>query len=88
MQRVVVDAEPLRDPGPPALDEHVGAACERDESVALRRVLEVEDDAALTPVVDRNRGGLLPAERVATRRFHPHHVGAVVGEEPGGLRAG
>ena len=88
MQRVEVETETLGDAGPPALDEHVGAPGERDERLVLRRVLQVEHDAALAPVVDRRRGGLLAAEGIAARRLHPHDVGAVVGQQPGGLRAG
>ncbi len=78
----------LGDAGSPALDEHVGALGEAKHVVALGRVLEVEHEAALAAAEHRHGRRVVASGGIATWRLHPHDVGAVVGEEPGGLRAG
>ena len=51
-------------------------------------VVEIDDDAALAAVEDRNRFRRAPPQRISAGWFHPHDVGAVVGEHPGGAWSG
>jgi hypothetical protein len=91
VQRVqggVVEAQTFGPAGFPALDEHVGAPGERHQLVTVRVVLEVEHHAALSAVVDGHRGRRVASTRIAARRLDPDDVGAEVGEESRGLRAG
>ena len=88
MEHVVAEPEPIRDAGAPALDEHLGPVGERQQLLACRPVVEIELDAALAAVEDRHGFRRAPPQRIAAGWFHPHDVGAVVGEQPGGAWSG
>src|SRR5206468_5709245 len=60
---------------------------QREEQVTIRRVGEVEDEAALAAVVDRVRDHLLLPAWISSGRLDPDHVGAVVGEDSGRPRS-
>jgi hypothetical protein len=81
---------------PEVLDEDVGVVDEAEEHVAVGGVLEVEDDRALVAVrqlppqafaVARVAPGEV-AQRVASGPLHLDHVGPVVGQVAGAVRAG
>ena len=85
-QRGVIEAEASATPG-----AHVSISTSADDSTSTSAARpsgagEVERDAALAAVVHRvlDRGAL--PLRVAAGRLDPHHVGAVVGEQPGGAQ--
>jgi hypothetical protein len=65
-------------PGREALDQHVGGVDQREQLLAVARVVEVEHHTALASVGDHRPH--VPALRVAGRRFDLHHVGAVIAE--------
>ena len=82
------EPEVLRGSGRPAVQEHVGAAREIEEPIPVGRLGEVQDDAALPPAVHRRGRRILVPQGSPVRWFHPHDIGPVVGEEPGGPLAG
>ena len=67
--RVVVDAEPFRDAGPPRLDHDVGGRREVARGLHVDRVREVERDAALAARPERPRG--LGARRTVAQAVRP-----------------
>ena len=79
-------------------DQHVGAIEQRQRDGASLVVQEVDGDAALAAVVelerrvdrhvDAGRGEEQPAHRIAGRRLDLDHLGAPVGHDAGGRRAG
>ena len=88
VHRVVAEIERRRDAGCPALDQHIRAICELQDTRPSAGVLEVEDHAALGAVEHRCRGREPATRRVAAGWLDPRHVGPVVGEQPRGLRPG
>jgi hypothetical protein len=74
------EVEPTRRevPGGEALDEHVGGVDQREQSLPVGLVVEVEHDAALAAVGDD--GTDVPPLRIAARWLHLHDVGAVIAE--------
>jgi hypothetical protein len=81
----VVEAPAGEVPGRKALDQHVGGVDELEETIAIRRRVEVEHDAALAPV-GHDRPDVRPL-RVAPGGLDLHHVGTVVAEHHGRERS-
>lgn len=79
-------AEAFGDPGPVPLDQHVGALDEVQDGVRAGRVLEVDEDGALVAVGEV--ACRIDAETGPARPVDPHHVGAEIGQEHRGERAG
>ena len=80
------DAEAFGDAGPVALDEDVGALDQVEYEAGPLGRLEVDDHGAFVAVGEVM--GRVDAEARTPWAVHPHHVGAEVGEEHGGERAG
>ena len=96
-ERLVANPEPLRGSRPVALDQDVSGSREPVQDVAAALVLEVDTQAALVPVDGQERSGFPPrlnltqpaARRVPDFRWLDlDHVGAVIGEQHGAVRAG
>jgi hypothetical protein len=59
MQRLIIDSEATGHPGAPALYEYVGALYEAEQTLTVLLLVQSEDNAPLTSVEDRGRGGHL-----------------------------
>ncbi len=88
VEHVVAEAEPIRDPGSPALDEDLGAIEDCQELLARRGIVEIDLDAPLAAVEDRNRFRCASSLWITAGWFHPHDIGAIVGEHPRRARPG
>src|SRR5207244_1320179 len=88
VELVIAQPEPVRPPGSPALDEDLGAIDQREQLFVQRPVVEIELDAALAAIEDRDGFWRAPPQRISAGWFHPHDVGAIVGEHPGGAWSG
>ncbi len=86
VQRRVAETEIVGSTRLPALHEHVGVVRSLEELLALRRISGVEHQGALPAGEHRRCRRRARSTPVATRRFHPGHVRAVVGEDPGRAR--
>jgi hypothetical protein len=86
-QRLVVDAEAFADAVAVVVEDDIGDADEIEEGFAPLRVLEVDGEAALAPVV-ADEAQSVGAERVAVGRLDLDAIGAPVGEDAGGEGAG
>ncbi len=89
-ERGDVDAERRPRLRPAGFHDEVGGSNEMPQPLDLRRVLKVDDDAALSGVEVGEQGAALeipglqryePARGIAGRSFDLHDVGAVGGEE-------
>jgi len=85
-QRWVVDPEFLGYAWSEAVDHDVGAACDREEGVAIARLAQVQRGAPLAARPHTRAGER--AERIALGRFDPGDAGTVAGEEHAGHRPG
>lgn len=83
---VGADAEPFGDAGAVALDEQVGPFDEVEHGAGAAGGLEVDEDGPLVAVGEVECG--CGAERRRAGAVDPDDVGAEVGEEHGGERAG
>jgi hypothetical protein len=87
-------AKPRHHAGAKTLQHHIGLARQFHGAGVVRRVLQVQHQAALAAVIggahDRHAITAMtqPARPVALRRFHLHHVGAVQRQHHAGMRAG
>ena len=78
---LVADPEALGDPRPEALDDDVGALCQRECLRPIGVARQVEHHRALAAVPHEEAG--LAAREVTAWRLDLHDVGAVVGEDHG-----
>ncbi len=90
LARLRTDTEPFADPGPEALQEHVGPLAQPEHDLGATRVLQVDADAAPAAVDHREcRRG--PARHGSSRRdvrgaVDAEHLRAEVGQQhPGEL---
>src|SRR5581483_2639564 len=85
-QGVVVDAEALRHARSKTLDHHVRVRGEPRYDVNGIRVLEIEGDAALVPILGLELHRHISAPRIAARRLDLDHIRAEVREDRRGER--
>ncbi len=86
MERGVIDSQPPRHPRPEAFHQHIRAAREIEQALAIGVALEIEDCAALAPVPYPISGRR--AERVAAGPLDPGDPRAMIGKHHGGHRPG
>ena len=82
---VGADAEPLGDARTHALDQDVGVGDEVEDDLRGTRVLEVQRHAGASAV---EQVVAAAGEQLAARPLDPDHVGAEVGQDRAGVRAG
>ena len=94
-ERRVAQAKANHDPGPESLDDAVGALQQAQEDVSSRFLLEVQGDRPFATVEGPVHGRVLahhgghPAHVVAAGLvLDLDHLGAEVGQDPGGEVAG
>ena len=91
-QRREAELAALHHAGAEVLDQHVGAFDQIEQGLASRRILDVDDDAALVAVVADEIRAVFPRaegpERIAGRRLHLDDVRAKVREQQACIRRG
>ena len=88
VEHIEADTQTIRPTRGPALQEHLGAISELQQSVPRTWPLEIELDTALTAIENRRGGRLMGSTGVPAGWFDPHHVRPVVCQQPRGPGTG